>query len=256
MERYKVSLGLPGTSFIFGTLQAIGQSSRDHDVTVDPACAVACNFNRLWANALNLFEVGEITHFAMIHADVTPEPYWLDKLIEEMDRLNASLVSAAVPIKDSRGLLSCGIGDLDDPWVPLRRVTMREAMKLPETFGAEDFGYPGEMLLHNNGCWVADLRYKEFFQTDSDGNLIPYFRFPERIRRDSNGRWGNVGESEDWYFSRMLHELGLRNTYVTRKVKLTHRGFVDYCNWEAWGQFENDENTAHKWAEGVAGASR
>ena len=42
-------------------------------------------------------------------------------------------------------------------------------------------------------------------------------------------------EPEDWYFSRLLHELGLK-VGCTRKVRLTHRGPHEFTNADVWGQ--------------------
>lgn len=258
---YKINVGLPGVTFEYGVLMGVLQASDGrNEIRVKPSPHPVGNFDNCLADALNDFEAGEITHFAMLHADIWPQANWLDVLVEEMDKKSAALVSVAVPIKDERGVMSCGIGDPADHYVPLRRITFRELSKLPATFGAADFGYPDHVLLHNNGCWLADLRHPEFFATDGVGCLKAMFQFPRRVfRKPETGRWVTDGESEDWYFSRQLHDLGLRNTYVTRRVALGHSGRVTFSNQGDWiipepvttgGLYQHgDEATAYKWRQ-------
>src|SRR5512146_50667 len=69
----------------------------------------AKTFNRLWAAALTKAQRGKITHFAMLHSDIAPEPGFLDVLMEECCRLNADLVSAVIPLKDGRAVTSTAI---------------------------------------------------------------------------------------------------------------------------------------------------
>src|SRR5215510_3761413 len=54
---------------------------------------VTSNFNYLWCEGLNLRKEG-LTHFLLWHADVRPrETYWLDTLIEEMERTQVDVLS-------------------------------------------------------------------------------------------------------------------------------------------------------------------
>lgn len=249
MTQYRIYLGCPGPSFMFGALRGILMASQNHLVNRQNSAAPAGNFDALWCEALNEFEAGTCTHFAMIHSDITPEPHWLDVLVEEMEKHKVGLISAAIAIKDYRGLTSCGIGDPDDNWSPLRRVTVKELEALPDTFGAKDLmGLWGghHCLLNNNGLWLADLRFEEWRKTDDKGNLLCTFNFPRRNRRDVNGKWGTEGESEDWYFSRMAHSLGIPSR-ITKRVKVSHRGSNDFPNFGGWGQNEVDEDTRPKW---------
>jgi hypothetical protein len=207
------------------------------------------DFNAVYCTALNSAEQGRCTHFAMLHSDIVPDHGWLDVLLEEMDRTGAHLVSAVAPIKDRRGVTSTGIGNPDNRWGPFRRFTVRELENFPETFNADDAGYPGGILLHNTGCWVADLRKPEFFETDEQGHLRAMFAFPRRVKREPmlNNIWHNACESEDWYYSRQLHDLGCK-TYVTRKVKLYHKGSADFPNRGAWGSYlKGDDDTRLYW---------
>jgi hypothetical protein len=234
-------------------VQGIYTATYDHEMSVGHSGYGWDDMNHLWVDALNAAERGEITHFAMLHSDIGPEPGWLDVLLAELDRLDADLVSAPAPLKDGRGLTSSGIGDPANPWAPLKRFTVREILELPETFNEVDAGFSGYPLLHNTGCWAADLRKQVFYRTNDLGELFAQFNFPLRVvRNPETGQWMNNRESEDWYFSRMLHLIGA-NSFITRKVRLAHQGGHGYRNDVAWGSYLNgDEETRHKWAP-VAG---
>lgn len=248
--RANVLLGVPGASLCFGSAQGLLTATLGrHGVQILNSGNSWDNFNVLWAAALNAFEQGSATHFAMLHTDVIPQAGWLDTLLEELDDRKADLCSAVIPIKDSRGATTTGIGDPRDSWTPFRRFTVREMLSMPETFSASEVGYDGWPLLHTSGLWVADLSRDVFRQTGPDGSLYAIFEFQRRIARRDDGKWEVACESEDWYFSRRLWELGA-NTIVTRKVSLRHKGAVEYANDEPWGSFENgDEATRHKWGK-------
>jgi hypothetical protein len=131
-------------------------------------CSLLCKgFNELWTLALNNQAELGFTHFAMLHSDIVPEDGWLDLLVDEQQRTGADVVSCVSPLKSGEGLTSTAI-DGDGEWNLSRRLTMREVMKLPETFGVEDCGVPdcspssphwnpNRRLLVNTGCWIADL---------------------------------------------------------------------------------------------------
>lgn len=251
-EQHRIFLAVPGPQICWGTLTGVVHSTRKH-IAYPHNGGIGFSgvedFNILWAEAINDYERGEITHFAMLHGDITPsmDAPWLDVLLEEMDARGAALVSAVSPIKDSRGVTSSGIADLDDPWRPWRRFTIREILQhFPETFSAADLGYPDRPLLHNTGLWVCDLRRPEFRRTRAN-ELDLYFRFPTRAVRGEQG-FIHQRESEDWAFSVDLWLRGIRDTYITRRIKLTHHGRADFVNHAPWGDFlEGDENTADKW---------
>ncbi len=253
MEQHKVYLAVPGNQICWGTVTGVVNSTIDHTVT-------PCNggmgfsgqedFNILWADAHNLFNEGKITHFAMMHGDITPDPTqrWVDILLEEMDKYGASLVSSVSPIKDGRGLTSSGIADLDDQWLPWKRFTMKEIHALPETFNHIDAGYPDRPLLHNTALWLCDLRKPCFQKLTERNELDLYFDFPTRAVRGTSGKLEHQRESEDWRFSADLWRRGIKDTYITRKTRLTHHGKMDFPNHKVWGTYENgDEATSHKW---------
>lgn len=258
MNRHKVMLGIPGPRHDWDAFKGMLFASQgQHEINLANYGEAAGNFDALWCAALNGYNDGELTHFAMLHADVYPQdPGWLDVMLEEMDKFGVGLLSAAIAIKDNRGLVSAGIANPDDVWLPMRRLTMTELMEMPETFGAEDFGYPGHCLLHNNGCWIADLSLPQWQETNERGQMIASFQFPrQNIKHAETGNWYTMGESEDWYFSRMAHELGIKSK-ITRKVRLLHHGGIDYPNWITWGKYkEGDEDNRKKWDKNATAIS-
>ena len=253
-NHYHVYLAVPGVNFCWGTVTGVINSTKKH--TCHPfnggmGFSGVEDFNLLWTDAHNCYDRGEITHFAMMHGDIAPDTSqrWLDILIDEMESHNAAMVSALSPIKDSRGLLSSGICDLDDRWTPFKRFTIREVLNdFPDTFDNAAVGYPDKPLLHNTGLWVCDLRNPVFHALNADGELDLIFKFPDRSVRGKDGQWAHQRESEDWLFSRELWLRGVRNTFITKKVKLSHHGKMTWNNFTEWGTFnDGDENTADKW---------
>lgn len=251
---YRVMIGPPGPNFSWGTVQGLlACTTSKHNVELMPSGNGFDDFDIIWCHALNASEEGKITHLAMLHLDIAPEvgddrPLWLDTLIDELDAGQLDMVSAISPIKDARGLTSSGIGDPNDPWCPYRRLVMRELDSLPKTFNAADLGHPDKPLLHNSGCWVADLRSPVFHREDADGTCGAYFAFPERVYRDKGtGKWVHARESEDWFFSRCLWKLNAK-TAITRKVRLRHYGNQAYPNFGTWGEWDHDLGTSRKWA--------
>lgn len=190
-------------------------------------------FNDLWCSALNARKFG-VTHFAMIHDDITPEHHWLDILMDELVRLDADVVGAVSPIKTSAGWTSIAMSQSDaDPWFR-RRLTMHEVYRLPETFDAADvkehLGFDGQLLM-NTGLWVGRLDRPWCEQVCFD----VYNRI---VKRD--GEWHAEAISEDWLFGSWLNRLGAK-VYVTRKATLMHDGTATYTTDHAWGEQQTDE---------------
>ncbi len=255
MEQCRVLFGFPGLPKSSGTLAAWRYPSRVHRVRPVQDEWTFINFDSLWAAALNALEAGEATHFAMLHSDVDPGLFWIDPLLEVMDRRRVGLVSATVAVKDERRLLSCGIWDPKDAWMPLRRLTVKELLDLPNDFDAEDLGYPGYPLLHNSGCWVADLRLPQWRETDAAGELIAHFHFARRVHRSPDtGKWEAQVISEDCYFSQRVHELGIPSAIC--KMATQHRGPRDWPSNVAGDEGQDhDEGTRHKWGREVVEAA-
>jgi hypothetical protein len=245
--RHRVLLGFPGNSLNYGAAKGLWEATLGaHDVYHEQSGMGWDDMNRLWCFALNQAQKGKFTHFAMLHSDITPSPGWIDLLSDELDDRDGDLISAVAALKNEDGLTSCGIGDKDDTWTPFRRFTTHELMELPETFGIEDTDYPDRYLLHNTGCWLADLR-KPLWRTVDDNNcLVADFSFPIRGLMLPTGEIVHQRESEDWHFSRMIAELGAK-TYATRRVSTIHFGQKGYRNDYAWGRMKFDEATEGKW---------
>jgi hypothetical protein len=262
-DKASVLLGVPGNNICFGTVAGIvGATTRGVNITLENSRGSWDNFNTLLADGLNDVRSGDPQksqrYFGMLHADIAPSQGWVDVLLDVLRETGALLVSVAVPIKDKRGVCSCGIGDPTDPWGPYRRLTMHELMKgnlsgqnetFGETFDAASLGYPGWPLLHNNGCWLANLNHWAFHERDANNTLKAFFNFPKRVYFDTEvERFKVAGLSEDWWFSMRLHELGVKSV-ITRKVCVIHEdGAMAYPNNIAWGAYLNgDEDTAQKW---------
>lgn len=186
---------------------------------------LAQNFNSLWCSALNDVHQGNrLDYFAMQHADIEPEDWWLDALIGEMEANGLDVLGVVAPIKDQKGLTSVALAhESGDPWRIKQRLTMREIFRLPMTFTSEDVGHP---ILLNTGLWVCRF---------GDWAKKVRFTINDRIAFDTEqDRYVPQVEPEDWYFSRLCHELGLK-IGCTRKVKLNHRGGMSFSNSYAWG---------------------
>lgn len=227
----RVFLGMPG----YGSV-APGAARGFWRATADPSLIweyregslLASNFNKLWCVALNRVRRGQrIDYFAMIHADVQPQDFWLDVMIDELERHSLDVLCAVVPIKEPmRGCTSLALDhEGGGDWEPKCRLTMHEVYRLPETFTSEDVGAP---LLCNTGLWVCRF--------DQSWAPLVHFEVRDRIVLDeATGLYRPQVEPEDWGFSRTCHQLGLR-LGATRKVRLTHRGDAEFPNFQPWGQ--------------------
>jgi len=207
-------------------------------------------FNALLCEALNANEAGDgVTHFAMLHADLAVDGFWLDTLMDVMEERDADLVSAVNAIKDARRLTSSGVALPAYAWKPLRRFTMYELVRWPMTFDAAQIGYEGFVLLHNTGCWLADLRRPVFHEADERGELRAFFTVNDRIVR-KNGKWAAEVEPEDWFFSRRLFDLGAK-TIVTRRVLTCHFGMEEHDNWTDNGTRKHDTEVDAEWTRDI-----
>lgn len=229
-----------------GALRAgLVQASEQHSVQLAQPVGslLPKTFNMAWCAGLELAEAGEIELFAMLHDDVMPEAGWLDKLVAELDRTGADVLSCVVPIKDQRGITSTAIAAADpaDEWHCEKRLSMHEVMRLPETFTAADCGYPRRALLVNTGCWVCRIRDPRFRQTNPNGSLSFCFRFQSRVLRRRDGQYEIQNISEDWDFSRWLYRHGF-DVRATRVVSLEHFALAGFPNDRPWGSCasEND----------------
>ena len=196
---------------------------------------LAANFNGFWCNALN----DRYDYFLMLHADISPQPGWLDILMSEMKATGADVVSVVVPLKDEHGLTSTAIGEPGNNWNPRRRLTMTEVHALPETFDIAQAGYPDDVLLVNTGCFLVDLSKPWCRAAKDDGTAEFFFTINDRITFNASGQAKEDVEPEDWYASRQWARLGAK-VVATRKVAVNHRGTFDFTNAYAWGDLQED----------------
>lgn len=230
----RVYLAMPHAGQLLpGALCASSEASKGPIMTrASGNSTLTHNFNSLWCDALNERKANGITHFAMCHYDINPEPWWVDKLLAEMDRVDADILSVVVPIKDARGLTSTGLGPIGRGGV--KRLTIREIHQLPVTFSIEAFPIKGFYLAVNTGLWLARI---DGIWPDS----FPGFRVQNEIRRDSEtGQFFAVFRPEDWLMSDWAHQQGLR-VFATRAVSAGHFGWTEYRNDFAWGEWDEDQ---------------
>jgi hypothetical protein len=231
----KVFVGFPhGVMLYPGALVAASQATVLPVMARATGNSVLCqNFNMLWCDALNHRKTHGVTHFAMCHYDVRPEPFWVDKLIAEMDRVDADIISTVLAIKDDRGLTSTGIASYETSEV--RRLTMHEVFDLPETFSVADTG--GDYLAVNTGLWVARL--------ESWTDRFYGFETRTGISEQPDGTFKAWFRPEDWLMSEQAYQLGLR-VYATRAVKAWHCGVKEYGNDEPWGDWAFDHDNVEE----------
>src|ERR1700730_152109 len=226
--KLKLFLALPNYGFqrhnTVQLLKAFVGGTSFHEIFPEEQTSslLARGFNTLWTKALAERKNG-LTHFLMLHADVVPwDDGWLTQLHQEMVRIGAQVLSAVSPLKDWKGLTSTALDE-----TPMRRLTMAEIMARPETFTDPD-------LLINTGMLLVDMR--------GDWVEQVYFTIKDGIRKNPDGSYTVLTESEDWGFSRQARRLGVQ-LWATRKVKLAHRGVGQgdiWTNFQAWGTEAHD----------------
>lgn len=206
-------------------------------VTMDPqpSSLLAFGFNKAWCNFAN----GPFDYFAMLHADIFPHGPWLDTMIDELENGGYGVLHAAVAIKDTRGLTSTAIGSVDDLFGLVRRITVTELQKLPETFGYPEAIKVLEMpekprhgILPNTGVMLVK---RDGFPFDS----FRGFGIIDQISKGADGKWKADVEPEDWAFGRWCGRNGVK-VGCTRRVTTSHMGRASFPNNEAWGQWATD----------------
>lgn len=210
-----------------GSAQSLyANNSQIHDVyiKVGTVSLLNWNMNQLWADALNMHEEHpDMKWFAMLHSDVYSEAYWIDKLIDVAEKYQIDMLSAAVAIKDDSGDTSTGLSNpMNDHW-NLKRVSIDDIQKFDgEVITA--YGMPnGQKLLANTGCMICRL--------DKPWSSEVLFKTEERLHRNSLGHWEAFCDSEDWNFSRQVHDRG-GIVAVTSAVKTWHVGRKVFANFK------------------------
>ncbi|HLW67856.1 MAG TPA: hypothetical protein VKS79_21235 [Gemmataceae bacterium] len=173
-------------------------------------------FNTLWACALNLREKNGITHFAMQHDDIVPEVAWCDEQIDRMRAVGADVISAVVPIKDTRYLTTTGIRNVNDG--SMRRITLKELKQLPDVFNLQDvqelFGVAraGDILAINTGLWTC-----RFTEPWVEAPFFPGFQSFDNVGKLENGKFLACGLSEDWAWSEWLQLAAGLKVWATKQ---------------------------------------
>lgn len=214
---------------------------------------LANGFNRMLCACLNeeKKQPGRWHRFAMCHADIVPRWVvgdnlklgWLDGLAEEQDRVDAWIIHAVAAIKDMRFLTSTGVGDCDDEWGLIRRLTIHEIHQLPETFNVRDvMELPGPWpqnphLVPNTGCHMmrVDARLRQFA-------LERGYVIKDRIVENPNtGELVAQVVPEDWGVG---HWCGQHSIPVwgTTKIRIAHCGQLEYDVDTPCGQWEEDRH--------------
>ena len=168
-------------------------------------------FNQLWCSGV----LSGSKYFAMIHADVGPDAYWVDTLVDELEKHDADIMSAVIPIKDHSNCYSVAM--CHDGQAAHYRLTADDIVKLPETFSTDDMrevtGQDGWMCA-NTGLWVCRM--------DRPWVRFPGFQFITGIDWEQEKPVCNF-IPEDWDLSQVLHRGGYK-VMCTSKVRCTHAG--------------------------------
>jgi hypothetical protein len=249
----KVVLGCPMYDYRLGYSSSeryFRQASRNHQMCEVPAdgSIIDSQCTKLWCDALNNRHQG-VTYFAMLHSDVTPEPWWVDTLIEQAELHGADFVSALVAVKNLSGAYSTGISTSDGER-HFRRLSRRQVQHpdFPTTFGIEEAATAlerlpeplripevprGGFLLANTGCMVC--------RVDRPWAEHVVFNSVTVIEKFKGGVVKPYTFSEDWYFTRGIAQHGGR-VMATKTVATSHMGTMHYASEGDWGQDQDDES--------------
>ncbi len=238
MQEPLIFLGIPTRGQVsFDTMAATHRMGRTkvHCLRGRACSILTYGFNQLWVEALNERKAG-LTHFVMMHDDICPiSDGWLDTLLAEHEECGADITHVVCPIKDSRGSTSTAFMDPSTRF--MRRLVMKEACGgIPKTFDAQMAGYPaGYVILPNTGLWICDFT-KPWVEEIC-------FTIRDRINKNADGTFTAQCFSEDWHFGTQALKLGLK-VFGTTGVKIVHKGPFDWPNFEPWGEWKSDPDTA------------
>lgn len=218
-------------------------ASRDYEIEwgMKQTSLLAGGCNELWCKALNNRVKNNLKWFALLHADIVPEAWWLDKMVAIADQHGADLLSAVVPIKDSNGVTSTALASVESDFIRYTRLTQRQLwhQTFPETFDVDAAvralqQLPRDLnmvvptptkLLVNTGCMICRI--------DQPWSDEIHFTINDRIERLFNQYIAQV-EPEDWFFSRKVAESGGK-VMATKLVKVEHIGATAFRSDSVWG---------------------
>lgn len=195
-----------------------------------PYSLLNLNCNRLWCLALNQRATLGLKWFAMLHSDIVPEQWWIDRMIAIAQKHDADFLSAVVPHKGTSGKTSTAIAHATWTHGSFSNLTMAQVSHpdFPDTFdihGAADAlerlpgdlrvsGVPRVALFANTGCMVC--------RVDKPWSEKVFFQCMDGIK-NFNGEWQPLCISEDWMFSNRIAMSGGK-VMCTRLIALQHWG--------------------------------
>jgi GT2 family glycosyltransferase len=198
-----------------------------------PSSLLASACNNLWCSALNNREAHDLRWFALLHADVVPEKNFVDKLIRIAEEHDADVLSAVIPIKDESGVTSTALSG-PDPNFP-------GTFDVFDAFHALSTTLPLELQIPLQGDWNSNLAPRLLVNTgcmicrlDRDWCSKAYFTINDRITQEIGGLFNHWVEPEDWFFSRLVADLGGK-VMATRAVTVEHLGGIPYRSNKVWG---------------------
>lgn len=168
-------------------------------------------FNKLYADALNDSKNGPITHFVMLHSDVSPvHKDWGSRLIGTLIEHKLAACATLVPIRGTKVVKARDTSTA----VELKEGGHRN-IKVGEWSGVvTNKQEPG--LLINTGCLVIDLKHPAADRL--------YFHIKDGIRVNPETKRHEAWcEPEDWEMSRMMRRLGMPYG-VNCDIKCAHKG--------------------------------
>jgi hypothetical protein len=134
-------------------------------------------------------------------------------------------MSAIIPLKDTRGLVSTAIDEADGAPMGSPEHYAISNLNLRELFAMKEATFTDENLLINTGLLVVDMR-KPWVEQIA-------WRFENEIIKVGDA-FKPFEISEDWCFSRQARALGAK-LFATREVKVKHLGRAAYTNHQPWG---------------------
>lgn len=207
-------------------------------------------FNHLWCDALNARSHDNIgqkfNYWLLCHADISFRTHhWLDVLTDDMEKYGYDVLHVPMAIKDGRGLTSTALGNGDNKYGHVRRITTTELQKLPPVFGLDDVvelmkksgpvpknpvfcPNTGVMLIKMNPSWIWEfpgfnIMDKLVTEVHPSGKI---FRQPLVL-------------SEDWHSGYWFQQRGLK-VGGCRRVRTDHWSRASFANDKPWGE-ERDE---------------
>lgn len=241
------------------SLYATACEARHVQVFVNEGSLLNDNCNKIWATALNNRDGMGAKWFAMLHADIEPEPWWLDKLVAEAEKHDADFLSACIALKNDTARTSTAIASEDGDLEQAGRISFRQLWHetFPETFDvymAADAlenlpmplrveNCPRSFLLANTGCMVCRMDRPWCEAVDDLGCLKVIFDSISAIHLADSGHglWQNYTLSEDWLFAMRIAQEGGK-VMCTRIVGANHIGPALFQNGREMTTYRNAVN--------------